>query len=648
MTDWEAFRQALPETAPKELIDWAMRTQKDELGGELCLFSLESVSWLEDEPQKIMTPEDIERREKTRRRTWGARCSCTACGEDFTAGWLRGLKLPGNREIRGIALLQGDDGLLYEGIPDMEDACWRMSAAEIAETDHFDCPLCGADVQLVRRKDLRSGRTHQVYVVTVEVIHGVTVLLYWMVRREFNEYGGSGAAAWPREAIALTEKGGLKRFTRAKCNQFGTEWDTGEWRAVRQMRDPETVKYYSWEANSHKKIGAAVRPEVPDLTGSTGEKTGLEDYIRAGGQWPVQYLKLWKQHRNVENLARAGWGRTLGGAIEEMAWNQVTAPYAKVHEIELRWIDWNEVKPGRMLGMSKAEVRALAGRWDWQTADAWAVYRYWKGDCTAEEFDRCRAGERPARRTGGAAAGGGRSGGRDIQGVVPGGAGRLRADAGDARAGDGSGESGQAPRSRTGAAGAGKDGVGMSNPNPGTENIKWIEYGGTAVIRGGYNESVIEYAERLLAEQAVETVRQIMEEDRSVFRFRKGAEDNEVVVEWRIKIPKFNWRERMKIYIAGAITGDPEYREKFRRAEEAVRAEGHVAVNPAVLPEGLEPGDYMRICTAMLDSCDAIALLRDWAHSKGACIEMTYAQYVGKKLMRLWDMPDGLWVREGI
>ena len=161
------------------------------------------------------------------------------------------------------------------------------------------------------------------------------------------------------------------------------------------MRDPETVKYYSWEANSHKKIGAAVRPEVPDLTGSTGEKTGLEDYIRAGGQWPVQYLKLWKQHRNVENLARAGWGRTLGGAIEEMVWNQVMAPY-KVHEIELRWIDWNEVKPGRMLGMGKAEVRALAGRWDWQTADAWAVYRCWQGGCTAEEFDRCRAELGPA------------------------------------------------------------------------------------------------------------------------------------------------------------------------------------------------------------------------------------------------------------
>ena len=113
MTDWEAFRQALPKAATKEFIDWAARPQKDELGGELCLFSRESVSWLEDEPQEIMTPEDIERREKTRRRTWGARCSCTACGEDFVAGWLRGLKQPVNREIRGSALLQGDDGLLY-------------------------------------------------------------------------------------------------------------------------------------------------------------------------------------------------------------------------------------------------------------------------------------------------------------------------------------------------------------------------------------------------------------------------------------------------------------------------------------------------------------------------------------------------------
>lgn len=67
----------------------------------------------------------------------------------------------------------------------------------------------------------------------------------------------------------------------------------------------------------------------------------------------------------------------------------------------------------------------------------------------------------------------------------------------------------------------------------------------------------------------------------------------------------------MKVYIAGRITGDPRYREKFAEAEAALREVGHIPLNPAVLPEGMEAEDYMRICTAMLDSADAIGLLGD-------------------------------------
>ena len=44
----------------------------------------------------------------------------------------------------------------------------------------------------------------------------------------------------------------------------------------------------------------------------------------------------------------------------------------------------------------------------------------------------------------------------------------------------------------------------------------------------------------------------------------------------------------MKIYIAGKITGDREYREKFREAAKALERLGHVVLNPAILPDGLD------------------------------------------------------------
>lgn len=94
----------------------------------------------------------------------------------------------------------------------------------------------------------------------------------------------------------------------------------------------------------------------------------------------------------------------------------------------------------------------------------------------------------------------------------------------------------------------------------------------------------------------------------------------------------------MKVYIAGRITGDPRYREKFAEAEAALREVGHIPLNPAVLPEGMEAEDYMRICTAMLDSADAIGLLGDWTDSPGAKLELHYADYVGKKTVDLWKM----------
>lgn len=86
----------------------------------------------------------------------------------------------------------------------------------------------------------------------------------------------------------------------------------------------------------------------------------------------------------------------------------------------------------------------------------------------------------------------------------------------------------------------------------------------------------------------------------------------------------------MIVYIAGKITGDPDYREKFHAAEVRLRERGYTVLNPAVLPEGLTYEAYMRICLPMLEEAEAVYLLRGWRDSVGACTEQSRALQLGK------------------
>ena len=94
----------------------------------------------------------------------------------------------------------------------------------------------------------------------------------------------------------------------------------------------------------------------------------------------------------------------------------------------------------------------------------------------------------------------------------------------------------------------------------------------------------------------------------------------------------------MKAYIAGKITGDSTYREKFNRAKKAMEGEGFIVLNPAELPEGMRSSDYMRICFAMMECADVVAFLPDYDQSRGARLEFDWCQYTGKQTMFLESM----------
>lgn len=95
----------------------------------------------------------------------------------------------------------------------------------------------------------------------------------------------------------------------------------------------------------------------------------------------------------------------------------------------------------------------------------------------------------------------------------------------------------------------------------------------------------------------------------------------------------------MRVYISGAITGNPNYKEQFREVEEKLKKKGYITINPAnlesVMPEDASHREYMDVCIELLHMSDAICMVPGWRGSKGAEKEYEYAILRGRKFLNL-------------
>lgn len=89
----------------------------------------------------------------------------------------------------------------------------------------------------------------------------------------------------------------------------------------------------------------------------------------------------------------------------------------------------------------------------------------------------------------------------------------------------------------------------------------------------------------------------------------------------------------MKVYIAGPISNNPEFKNQFKEVENKLKEIGKIVLNPATLPAGLSQQEYMSICIPMLYCCDTIYLLKGWENSLGANIEKQLAEQAGMTVM---------------
>lgn len=94
-----------------------------------------------------------------------------------------------------------------------------------------------------------------------------------------------------------------------------------------------------------------------------------------------------------------------------------------------------------------------------------------------------------------------------------------------------------------------------------------------------------------------------------------------------------------RVYVAGPVTGVPDWREKHMEAVQLLRDHGYEPVSTA-MPEYFNADNapkvsddsiaswraWMEYCLELLRHCDAIATMPGWSRSKGAYIEYLTAR----------------------
>jgi|GEM_PF-4839309 len=247
---------------------------------------------------------------------------CTACGHHFTAE-------RDNDAHQNCGCSYGYASSYYSKYRGHSGEC------VIEDSKKTKCPLCGAEVECMHVGRIGRGEVGIAYPIILSKDGKNLILTAFQVSRALDKQGVSNYLVQKYEAYVFTPKKAYRYCAWYAC--MDTRILTDRWEIRKRYSD-----MYG--------CGKLIYPIGKNVfCGTPFENSKFHKYISCCQSerecYPVSYLMFYRKHPQAENLLVQGYGRLVAEAIRMGTCNDA--------------VNWKEVSPRKMLGLSKLDYEFL-------------------------------------------------------------------------------------------------------------------------------------------------------------------------------------------------------------------------------------------------------------------------------------------------
>ena len=323
------YKDLIPETPAEELFNYL----RDKAGKfQENLLSFKAIS--RQDAEAAYFEYALDGHFRADRKTRAARCWCSGCGGIFPAEYISAKTCGGRGIPAGIRMMDA----------------YVAGEQEYADGGSIICPCCGESAVLRGAGYMRQGHTEQEFVARAYKAQGRLVIVRYMVEESVWKENTQRRVE-PLEAFVVDGKKVVK-LRLWQRNIGGEYFRLDGWTENKRFADTLGAPWF-------------YDKDLPDLEGTSLENSKLWEYMAQTYEkdrfYPVAYARLYLKHKNVENLITSGMGLLVGDGIREEEQRSGSYYYVRtsVPLPRLAWVDWQEKKPSRMLGVTREGLRQI-------------------------------------------------------------------------------------------------------------------------------------------------------------------------------------------------------------------------------------------------------------------------------------------------